>query len=966
MSLTKKEQARLDYLNSLESGSVSEQGKASFYPELERDTLNPFYNTLKYTIESAKAGQDWMMLPFNDLSFKNLALGALGGLMWATAPISGISGAFIGKPVQELAKAAGVDDKTAEWVGLGAEFAVGFSSVFTKSSKVKTLLGKAGLINMGEDVTKLRTVVDKLASKSFLSDEISSFIKEGNVSELNAALDATGFSPKYFNEMFKTSIKRSTKFVDENKLSMDSKEFYDDLIGNVSKSTNETVAFEVNKILENKSVSPLFLERVYGEGIVKAEDVLSTLPKNLKPEDLYTKGISVNVEKIVTDGTYEALLQNYDKSKKIINNVAERLVFGEIQIEDLKNILPAYDISTAEFARDLVETGTYSGKFLAQLSHLKKRLRKFAENNPEAAKILDEMHSQYIDERSLGDVVIDGLVKMEDFRRGLLVTQLATAVRNGFSQSGMLALGTVENCIAGGITGFLKGNGIGRFKDAAQGLTAGWDNLVALADQMTPSGFREFGKILDTSNAVMSKARLMSSSMLEANIPNKVVTALNVVNRTQERFFQRVAYEGKLRQLLHRTGKNLDDINPVDIPEDFHKAALDYALEMTFAKSPDTKWAKNFLMGWKKAGLTTVNPFPRFTFANALPFALDHSPLGLVKVLGDKKTLTELASGNPERFAKEASKMLTGYMMFNAAWNLRQSEYAGEKWYEIKKGENEVVDIRPFAPFSNFFWLADATLRPDKVKVSDFAQLAVGLSRVSGTGLSIVDMIRAKDFNGVMDVGATFMEGILASYTIPMKTFKDIESAFSEEDRYYRDVEVGAETGVFGKAITNLPYAGRIYGRSFSPLREEPIETDHPLYKQFLGLNIRSKTTVEKEVDRLGLDPISFRSKTGFKKADYEIDKNMGRYVNYFVGNMVESDGYRKLEDHQKRMVVKDLIKAIKSQVVEDVKTLNPDVELGLYVKRLDKDKRKELAARMGVDAAMLESLWDDHYYSGE
>ena len=64
---------------------------------------------------------------------------------------------------------------------------------------------------------------------------------------------------------------------------------------------------------------------------------------------------------------------------------------------------------------------------------------------------------------------------------------------------------------------------------------------------------------------------------------------------------------------------------------------------------------------------------------------------------------------------------------------------AGEKWYEVVV-DGKTYDARPFAPFS-FYLLAAEYMNPNNnLKNIDFADVAAGINRISGTGLVLVEV----------------------------------------------------------------------------------------------------------------------------------------------------------------------------------------------------------------------------------
>src|SRR5262245_60035422 len=63
-----------------------------------------------------------------------------------------------------------------------------------------------------------------------------------------------------------------------------------------------------------------------------------------------------------------------------------------------------------------------------------------------------------------------------------------------------------------------------------------------------------------------------------------------------------------------------------------------------------------------------------------------------------------------------------GTAMLLAAYQVRGSQYAGEKWYEIRLPDGTIVDARAFAPFSNYLFLASILRGERALTTRDVAQ----------------------------------------------------------------------------------------------------------------------------------------------------------------------------------------------------------------------------------------------------
>ena len=250
--------------------------------------------------------------------------------------------------------------------------------------------------------------------------------------------------------------------------------------------------------------------------------------------------------------------------------------------------------------------------------------------------------------------------------------------------------------------------------------------------------------LIDSANAINAKAKTFSSPVLDVTMTGKVSKLVNTLNRTQEFFFRNLAFEAKLRQIARQAGVNFKNIGPDDIPKEMYEKAADYALDMTFAGMPKSKFGQDFVRWASHPVFTSLfNPFPRFMFGNAIPFLKRFSPIGFLEA-AKPSVVAEMVTGNPDRFVKAASEATLGTIMFNTAAYIRNSDMAGERWYEVKAGD-KYIDTRAFAPFSTYLFLAESVTNPERIKPADWGQAALSLNRVGGTGLVLADILRGKD-----------------------------------------------------------------------------------------------------------------------------------------------------------------------------------------------------------------------------
>ena len=658
-------------------------------------------------------------------------------------------------------------------------------------------------------------------------------------------------------------------------------------------------------------------------------------------EKILSKGVAEHLIKKATDGADAALKANFDKSRRIFHQIADNLRIGEINVEDLPDVLRKYNLTPEQFAEEYRSTISRAGRTLKYHSDVAKRLNKIFQDNPEALRLLNEGLQH--EKRYASDIFFEIWRKADNPRRAFLVTQLATAARNALSQAGRITIGAFDDAFqayAGGAS----------TKEAIKdGLTL----FSALKSRMSPSGWKRLTAILEAEGAGIAKGRLISQPVHEVTMGSKLAHFVNIFNRTQEYFFRKLAFESKLRQRLRQAGLDYNTIDPKKIPGGMVEEAVDYALEMSFAAGAKGHFAKDFIRIWSQSPLTTINPFPRFAFANALPFIIDHSPLGFARALGPK-ALEELASGNARTFAKRASRATIGTLLMESAWQIRQSSMAGDRWYEIKvgqpdaQGNQRVIDVRAYAPLSSYLFFAEAFLRPERLKKSDYAEAAIGLNRISGSGLVLIDLLRGRtgeEWN--MDLLKRVAGAYLGSYTVPMRTPKDIISKYDEEEGVYRNTRIEP---FFSPLIANVPYLSRMLPEAASPITAKRLKPESPVLKQTTGLTERIKNPVNQAIDSVGLDWSYVYPSTGIPEADWQICKLMGPLVDKYGPSLVTNPNYIQAGNASKKLMLNIFFKAVRQKAKTKFQAMYPNLQMKIRIQGIPELQKKLFQERLGID----------------
>lgn len=642
--------------------------------------------------------------------------------------------------------------------------------------------------------------------------------------------------------------------------------------------------------------------------------------------------------------------------------LANALDNGQLGVENIQPILTQYGMTGDDFANAFMTTVSESGRTLQKLSVLARRIANELPMDPLKKADIE----RWADEptNTLAGKIHKGWMGVENARRAMLVTQVATATRNALSQVGRLTVGTVDDMIQAAMNGSSA-------KESAMGaMRSGMRTIQAVKNQF-PGLRKTIDNVLE-GNPV-AKGALYNRSVHEVEAVNKVIKAANYINTGQERFFRRLAFEARLRKNLDHLGLELDNVDPSRIPPKALNDAVKYALEMTFAADAKTPIVKQFISAWSKAGLTTVNPFPRFAFANALPFVLHHSPLGFAKALSPS-TMAKLANGSPAEFNKAASRALLGTMFLGAAGEMRKSN-PDLKWYQAEMN-GKIYDLRAFAPFSTYLFVAEALNdidRPEGEKrllPADYGEAAVGLNRLGGSGLVILDALRAKDSQGAGDIGARALGEYLSGFTVALRTAKDLVGAVDEDEIIYRDKKSNsAIDNLVNPTVANVPFLSQTLPEGRVPLKSgtvKPVDVagmPGGLARQVTGLTAREYNAAQREVARLGLNWSEYAPRTGVRYADRHVSNVMSQLVERAIPNLLDKPNYKNRTRKEQQLILSKVLSELRSEATKSVKKQRPDIAAQIEGKSTSKREAAVVQERTGTnvrDPKQMQTLFQN------
>ncbi len=405
----------------------------------------------------------------------------------------------------------------------------------------------------------------------------------------------------------------------------------------------------------------------------------------LKPEKL--DGI------VAIASDYKRKFKNdWDESDTVIDNLFRLTVSKDIELDgqDLIDDLDKYGLSFEDYVLSVVGSGSDAGRVLERLSRIK-RVRPMSEKDDAIVKAMAEAQGDF---RKF-------VVRLEGIRRGLLVSQLATAARNLESavvRSPLESLANVFDTALWNVSN--KGYGAGatalinpqNWKDSFNVhkymFNGRPDEVAGFVDLILdrPEFDKQFGRMFDNLNEIQMAQGRRTGTVVDKILSETedVVQALNMPNRWQEFLVRRATFLGELERLVKREydvdlldalqqGKLRSLMNDAsDVKPDNARSFIDLidesvtkSLDVTYAKTPDVPLFRNISSFITRNGLTVAIPFPRFMFnsmelmgqyAGGALIPLTRKMMGLV----DKKYRGPLSTKDRQRISRNAVGVLGG------------------------------------------------------------------------------------------------------------------------------------------------------------------------------------------------------------------------------------------------------------------------------------------------------------------
>ena len=638
---------------------------------------------------------------------------------------------------------------------------------------------------------------------------------------------------------------------------------------------------------------------------------------------------------------------------------------GTLPEEEVSKLVTKYDLKD----EDLFELITGSRQGLGDAARVMQRFSIASRYVPKEAADIAKLGVQEADDLGFWK-------RLSNTYRGALVSSVATTMRNVISSGVRVPIDTATNLMDSAVNAAAN-----PFRQQKVGVSP-FDAAALLTDRFAPGRNTKFWEQMKNVQPEINKELAATYAADVARVTKKdafakvekAVDVANLLNRVTETATRKALFPVMLRREATRLGLDFNELvntgGLANLPEEAWTKALDDTLGFTYsARSEVADKFSEMLDKMGKVGTvarvvgTTVMPFPRFMM-NAMKFQFDYSPAGFTKLLTEAER-AKFAKGD----VSAVSKAIVGSAMLYGAYEFRNSENAGEKWYEARLPDGRTVDLRPFFPAAPYLLIADVIKRSQDntldqaFETKDILQGLSGAQFRAGTGLYVTDQL-LKDLSGAsgnLDKAKTIVTSWLADvgagFLQPFSTFKDFYAQYDPEEAVYRDTK----DNPLAALVRPIPGAQQALGVPAAPsaTREGPMTTDNPALRQLLGATIRpAKNIVESELDKLGLTPYDVGSKTGEVAIDRLVNRDLGIIAERGIAPLLQSPEYQNLDNVGKSAAIKEIYSKAREAANAKFNAENPELSLLKKFKGMNREEKimlnRQVEASTGMTADTL------------
>ena len=889
-------------------------------------------------------------------------------------------------------------------------------------------------IEMGADVATGMYHVNKtneLQQDAHITEEDASALEYGLVGGASALLTGGLGIPSYlaFSKWGDKSAARSVKIMQENKLRVIQKQKAKVLGQKFGQQQFQTKDANAYLDLEDP-----IKELDWDEAVKQGRDILDALDPELVItkevlEDVTQRSLQEDIQKRVAKVTLDVLKEMKDKrgdvnvdqfldpyikqqkkATQAIGEILQALVGRESSLVDnefIEGSIARAGLTSKQFYKIAenagvpISTASEAGKALGASSPLGKFFTSLRKADPELQKEFEKKFGKDNPEFNMVGRAYDMMMRLDRERRALMVTQLATTVRNvgtgvirlTFEGGANLIESTLYN-VGRGAKSLYKGEGISSVGIANGVKNVFHDTFDTIFNIARTSETKDLAEDLLKYNP--SLLRQMDRSLQEVGADQTLsgfTRGMNYLNMAQDKIFRRAVFTATLDKQLRRMGTNVNEViaDGRPLPTKMLQQAMEDSLHFTFARMPKAggdKVGDNigslFVKANEKLGPlpglagvpfgTGAFPYARF-MVNALQFQLQYQPLSALSALmngsrgawnvmkGTKGEVKDLGWRQIAKAREQMAKASIGTAAFAAAVKYR-SENQDIKWYEYKTEDGRTSDLRPFFPLAPYLLMGELwnawTDDKEGAKLS-FGEALEGYTGAifrGGSGMYLADnffkFLGDPDAKGgmpelekVIDHVATYTGELVGGAFTPAKMITDIQGALDIEAAYVRDAKQiegegleRAQNAFVNASTRNLPFLGKWL-------------EDSPFYQSYESLPIAESAT--REAPMIKQSPLRAQL-TGVRTESVRntVEEELSRF-NMKPWDVVPTTGDKRADAYVKRFMGKLADRYIGKELNKKYYRNLPENKQKIYFKSLLADFRKE-AKDIGEDIAYIEA----------
>jgi len=635
------------------------------------------------------------------------------------------------------------------------------------------------------------------------------------------------------------------------------------------------------------------------------------------------------------------------KGEQKISDAVKNVFMNIENIDDvvLRDALVNAGVTPEEFARMNRTTAGDAGRTLQAYSVLARLQNKLKNIDPAAAKEVDLMYGKRNTLTSAFTGFYDLTLRVDRELKALMVSQVATTVRNAYSGLAVVTFGAASEAIESalyrmGKTAYELGSGKPLTGSFTGGLKGVYDDAVRTSFYLGQANLSS-----DVAEKLLAGSPTLRSRILrtvgenDASDLSKVAQIANTLNVAQDAFFRKAIFASSVEKQLSRVGINMYDVieQGKNVPIDVLKNATDEALAATFSKMPTQGvmfYAVKVVEALGPIG-STFAPFPRF-MANAMTWTNKHSPVGIFAGAADiAKGSSMLKAGNEEgqrylmQGLENTSKGVVGTAAIYAAYKYRQ-ENQDTTWYDIKNPDGSTVDARALFPAAPFLAMGDYLVklekgRTDEFGTKEFLEAMTGFKAPAGTSAWLGDKFAESVSNMQTGEGSanqkvsTFLGEWAGQYfgraLVPLQQVSDFVAAVDRDEALPRDAyQIPAgEEGFLSSATAQLQKSVPILKQDLPvyqpPTRTEAAFSDAGPLKMFTGIRVKvAPRPLEEEITKLKIPNNKIFTSTGDKIVDASARKVMAPLVIDTFNVLKETDFYKQAGPDVKKIAMQNLL----------------------------------------------------------